>query len=64
MLWPYLLELLIPEAYTEAAGTLCLAIHNITARKRLNNDDDYLINFSEQGVHHVVVAVMMISNHY
>mgnify|MGYP001795915467 CR=1 FL=1 len=49
VLWPYLLEFLIPVQYTAAIGTLCKNIAAIGSRKRRANDPDYLIDYEDEG---------------
>ncbi|XP_064611998.1 maestro heat-like repeat-containing protein family member 1 [Liolophura sinensis] len=45
VLWPYLLELVIPETYTDAAGTLCKSLAYLAKKKREENADDFEIDF-------------------
>lgn len=49
MLWPYLLELAIPEPYTDAAGTLCKSLAYLAKKKREENADDFEIDFEADG---------------
>jgi len=46
VLWPYLLELLMPDQYTDAAGCVCKAVSSIAQRKKNNKDEDYMIDFN------------------
>ncbi|XP_071092263.1 maestro heat-like repeat-containing protein family member 1 [Haliotis cracherodii] len=48
VLWPYLLELIVPEQYTEAAGALCRSLAYLSIKKREENADDYEIDFETQ----------------
>ncbi|CAH1780505.1 unnamed protein product, partial [Owenia fusiformis] len=48
VLWPYLLEFVVPEKYTGAAGVVCRSISHIAAKKRANGDQDYEIDFDTQ----------------
>ncbi|XP_069113199.1 maestro heat-like repeat-containing protein family member 1 isoform X7 [Argopecten irradians] len=48
VLWPYLLELIVPEAYTEAAGVLCKCLSHLSNKKRDENADDYDIDYETQ----------------
>jgi len=45
VLWPYLLELLVIDDYSESVGILSRSIHNIASRKRSGTDADYNIDF-------------------
>jgi len=49
VLWPYLLELLVIDDYSESLGVLCRSIHNIASRKRSSADADYNIDFVIHG---------------
>lgn len=47
VMWPYMLELILPEPYTDAVGNICLSIANI-----LKGDMNGLItdlNYDEMG---------------
>ncbi|XP_046558810.1 LOW QUALITY PROTEIN: maestro heat-like repeat-containing protein family member 1 [Haliotis rubra] len=48
VLWPYLLELIVPEQYTEAAGALCRSLAYLSTKKREENADDYEIDYETQ----------------
>ncbi|XP_060075327.1 maestro heat-like repeat-containing protein family member 1 isoform X2 [Ylistrum balloti] len=48
VLWPYLLELIVPEQYTEAAGVLCKCLAHLSNKKREENADDYEIDYETQ----------------
>ncbi|OWF48217.1 Maestro heat-like repeat-containing protein family member 1 [Mizuhopecten yessoensis] len=48
VLWPYLLELIVPEQYTEAAGVLCKCLSHLSNKKREENADDYEIDYETQ----------------
>ena len=50
VLWPYLLELLVPEKYTESAGVVCRCLGTIANKKRSENTDDYTIDYEVQGI--------------
>ncbi|CAG5120746.1 unnamed protein product, partial [Candidula unifasciata] len=45
VLWPYLLELVIPEQYTAAAGPVCRSLGFLSQKKRAENAPDYEIDF-------------------
>ena len=48
VLWPYLLELLVPEQYTRASGALCKSLAHLALKKREEQADDYDIDFDSQ----------------
>ena len=50
VLWPFLLELIVPEQYTEAAGAVCRSVAYLSNKKRKENADDYDIDFELQGI--------------
>lgn len=41
----------MPEPNTESMSSLCLAVSSIATRKRQANDDDFLVDFNQQGTH-------------
>ncbi|XP_071959367.1 maestro heat-like repeat-containing protein family member 1 [Antedon mediterranea] len=45
VLWPYLLEFLIPVQYTTALGPICRNLASLTAKKREEQSEDYMIDF-------------------
>ena len=45
VLWPYLLECIVPEQYTDAMATVCRAIGHIAGRKREEKAEDYEVDF-------------------
>ncbi|BFZ13379.1 hypothetical protein BsWGS_16418 [Bradybaena similaris] len=45
VLWPYLLELVIPEQYTAAAGPVCRSLGFLSQKKRSESAPDYDIDF-------------------
>ncbi|KAL5022847.1 hypothetical protein ScPMuIL_002002 [Solemya velum] len=49
VLWPYLLELVVPEQYTEACGSVCRNLAHLASKKRENSDEDYDIEYDQQG---------------
>jgi len=49
VLWPYLLELLVIDEYSNSVGVLSCSINNIASRKRTNGDADYNIDFIVNG---------------
>lgn len=48
VLWPYLLELVVPEKYTEAAGVVCRCLATIANKKREENAEDYDLDYETQ----------------
>ena len=50
VLWPFLLEFLVPPAYTNAVGIVARCVADIAGEKRKNDDEDYDLNYDEQGV--------------
>lgn len=50
MLWPYLVEFLTPAEYTGALGVMCKCVASIGFKKRKAGDEDYKLNFAEQGM--------------
>ena len=49
VLWPYLLEFLVPVEYTRSLSIVCRCVSHIAEKKREQRDEDYLINFVEYG---------------
>lgn len=49
MLWPYLLEFLVPVQYTGAVGIVSRCIADIGKVKREEEAEDYELNFDELG---------------
>lgn len=45
VLWPYLLEYLVAEEFTNAMGAVCQNIGYLAAKKREQNTEDFTINF-------------------
>ncbi|XP_041376876.1 maestro heat-like repeat-containing protein family member 1 [Gigantopelta aegis] len=48
VLWPYLLELIVPEQYMEAAGAVCRSVAHLSNKKRQENAEDYEIDYESQ----------------
>lgn len=57
VLWPYLLEFLVPVQYTGAAGIMSRCVADIGKRKREEEADDYELNFDELCEHARVATV-------
>ena len=49
VLWPYLLECVVPEHFTDAQSTVCKCVAHLAAKKREEQADDYEIDFEKQG---------------
>ena len=47
VLWPYLLEFIVPVQYMKAVGIVSRCIADIAKRKREAEADDYELNFDE-----------------
>ena len=43
MLWPYLLETLVPEQYSNSVGAVCRSLAHLAQKKREENAEDYEI---------------------
>eukprot|EP01087_Luapelamoeba_hula_P005831 TRINITY_DN1587_c0_g1_i1.p1 TRINITY_DN1587_c0_g1~~TRINITY_DN1587_c0_g1_i1.p1 ORF type:complete len:1410 (-),score=232.80 TRINITY_DN1587_c0_g1_i1:1013-5242(-) len=48
VLWPYLLELLIPPKFTPALSIICKCIAHLASTKRQNEDPLFFIDFAKQ----------------
>ncbi|KAL3859489.1 hypothetical protein ACJMK2_009708 [Sinanodonta woodiana] len=48
VLWPFLLEMLMPEKYTDAIGVVCKCLATLATKKRKEKADDYEIDFETQ----------------
>lgn len=57
VLWPYLLEFLVPVQYTGATGIVSRCVADIGKRKREEEADDYELNFDELCEHACVATV-------
>jgi len=49
VLWPFLLELVVPEKYTEGAGVICRCLAIIAAKKRDAGTEDFDLDYETQG---------------
>lgn len=49
VLWPFLLEFLVPVQYTLSAGIVCRCVADIALKKKGKEDEDFHINFEELG---------------
>ena len=49
VLWPYLLEFLIPEQYTRGFGMLTRCIHHIASKKKTEEAEDYELDYEVSG---------------
>ncbi|XP_052816666.1 maestro heat-like repeat-containing protein family member 1 isoform X2 [Mya arenaria] len=48
VLWPYLLELVVPEKFTEGVGVISRCLATIAAKKREANTEDYDLDYETQ----------------
>lgn len=46
VLWPYLLEFIVPEEYTNAMGAVCQNVGYLASKKRTQDTDDFKIDFA------------------
>lgn len=49
VLWPYLLECLVPEPFTHAMNPLCRCICHLASKKREEQAEDFAIDFDAKG---------------
>lgn len=49
VLWPFLLEFLVPVQYTLSSGIVCKCITDIAVKKNVREDEDFNLNFEEHG---------------
>nr|XP_022339324.1 maestro heat-like repeat-containing protein family member 1 isoform X2 [Crassostrea virginica] len=45
VLWPFLLEMVVPEQYTEAGGVVCKCLAHLANKKREERADDYELDY-------------------
>lgn len=50
MLWPSLLECLVPETFTHAMNPLCRCICHLATKKREEQADDFAIDFEAKSM--------------
>ena len=50
VLWPYLLECLVPEPFTHAMNPLCRCICHLASKKREEQAEDFAIDFDAKGI--------------
>ena len=48
VLWPFLLECVVPEPFTKAMGPLCRSLGHLAAKKREEEGADFNIDFDVQ----------------
>ncbi|KAK2156623.1 hypothetical protein NP493_1946g00003 [Ridgeia piscesae] len=48
VLWPYLLECVVPQCYTDAMATVCRTMAHIAGKKREEKAQDYHVDFERQ----------------
>ena len=49
VLWPFLLEFLVPVQYTLASGIVCKSLTELANNKKQAEDEDYTLNYEELG---------------
>ena len=49
VLWPFLLEFLVPVQYTLSSGIVCKCVTDIAVKKKARGDEDFILNFEEHG---------------
>ena len=49
VLWPFLLEFLVPVDYTRSSGIVCKCLADIAIKKRDRQEDEFNLNFEELG---------------
>ena len=49
MLWPYLLEFLVPEEYTNAISALCQNLCFLAGKQRERDSENFTIDFVQLG---------------
>jgi len=49
VLWPYLLEFLVPAEYTLSSAIVCKCITDVGIKKKAREDEDFTLNFEELG---------------
>ena len=49
VLWPYLLEMLVPAVYTDALAAVSKSLAYLAAKKREAQDEEYMIDFDKLG---------------
>lgn len=50
VLWPFLLEFLVPVQYTLSNGIVCKCVADIAVKKKAKEDEDFNLNFEELGM--------------
>ncbi|XP_034336261.2 maestro heat-like repeat-containing protein family member 1 isoform X2 [Magallana gigas] len=45
VLWPFLLEMIVPEQYTEAGGVVCKCLSHLANKKREERAEDYELDY-------------------
>lgn len=54
MLWPSLLECLVPETFTHAMNPLCRCICHLATKKREEQADDFAIDFEAKSMSYTI----------
>lgn len=60
VLWPFLLEFLVPVEYTHSSGIVCKCITDIAVKKKARHDEDFNLNYEELGRHTLASLVKII----
>ncbi|XP_056020899.1 maestro heat-like repeat-containing protein family member 1 isoform X2 [Ostrea edulis] len=48
VLWPFLLEMIVPEQYTQAGGVVCKCLAHLANKKREEKAEDYELDYEMQ----------------
>lgn len=49
VLWPYLMEFIVPVEYTRSSGIVCKCLADIASKKREKQEEEFNLNFEELG---------------
>lgn len=49
VLWPFLLEFLVPAQYTHSVGILGKCVTDIASKKKARGDEDFVLDYEELG---------------
>ncbi len=63
VLWPFLLEFLVPLEYTRSSGIVCKCLADIAVKKRAKQEDEFNLNFEELGEYADVVCSAAVCAH-
>ena len=62
VLWPYLLQTILPVQYTRAISPVCKSLAFLASKKREEEASDYQIDFTVQG--EIAFIPSFINGHY